>query len=132
MPKLVIFFAPFHSDLQYYLYYKTSYATVANSPKPVIVSIEYDTVSSGGLVNTQTSTVIQVSLPAALAEYVERLAQERNVSVDALMADMLVKLVRWEEEYKAAKEDYFSILAQDIFAGNNSQPLESRDELHER
>jgi hypothetical protein len=78
------------------------------------------------------ATTITVSLPTNVLRDVERIAQERNISIDKLVTEMLAQLVRTDAEYEAAKADYFAILAQDIHAGNYGKGLGPRDDLHER
>jgi cytosine/adenosine deaminase-related metal-dependent hydrolase len=85
--------------------------------------------AQGGVVD---ATSITVSLPTELLRDVERIARERNLSLDTLMAETLTNLIEFEQEYAAAKADYLSILAQDIFAGNDGKPLGPRDDLYKR
>jgi hypothetical protein len=78
------------------------------------------------------ATTITVSLPTEIVRDVERIARKREISIDILMAEMLSQLIQFEEEYAAAKADHLSILARNIFAGNDGKSLGPRDDLYKR
>ncbi len=78
------------------------------------------------------ATTITLSLPTDIVRDVERIAHERNISIDRLMAELLSQLVQLDAEYTAAKEDHLSILAKNFNLGTNGKQSWSRDDLHER
>ncbi len=78
------------------------------------------------------ATTVTVSLPTDVLRDVERIAHERKVSLDTLMAETLAQLVQFETEYAAAKADHLALLAQGFDLGTNGMRLGSRDDLHER
>ena len=78
------------------------------------------------------ATTITVSLPNDVLRSAERIASERNVSVDALVTEMLSQFVQSEDEYAAAREDHLSIMSQGFDLGTHGKPPWTRDDLHER
>ena len=78
------------------------------------------------------ATTITLSLPTDIVQDVERIAHERNISIDRLMSEILSQLVQYEAEYAAAKADHISILVQNFNLGTNGKQSWSRDDLHER
>jgi hypothetical protein len=78
------------------------------------------------------ATTITVSLPTDLLREAERIASERNVPLDKLMAETLTKLVEFESKYADAKANHLAILDQSFDLGTNGKRLGPRDDLHER
>lgn len=78
------------------------------------------------------ATTVTLSLPTELVHNLEQIAAERQVPLDTLVAEALAQLVQSDEDYEAAKADYFSIIAKNINAGNDGKPLGPRDELYKR
>lgn len=78
------------------------------------------------------ATTITISLPNDVLRNAERIARERNVSVDALVTEMLSQFVQSEDEYATAREDHLSIMSQGFDLGTNGKSSWTRDDLHER
>jgi predicted transcriptional regulator len=77
------------------------------------------------------TTTVTVSLPTEIVRQVEKIAQDRHVSVETLMAETLQHLIQFEADYAAARVDSLAIMAKGFNLGTRGSPLGSRDDLHE-
>ncbi|MFN2126054.1 MAG: CopG family transcriptional regulator [Candidatus Promineifilaceae bacterium] len=78
--------------------------------------------------NTQSITL---SLPKDILLKVELLAERRQTSTSALLAEELEKLVRQDEAYNLAKRRNLRILRKGLPLGTYGKLAVERDELHE-
>jgi hypothetical protein len=80
------------------------------------------------------STTLTISLPTNLVRKVERIAHERDISLDALLVEMLARLVygNSNEQHAAAKADHLAMLAQGFDVGTGNKPSWSCNDLRKR
>jgi hypothetical protein len=75
---------------------------------------------------------ITLNLPRALLNQVKRLAAKREVSISALLTQVLNDLVKDDRGYAAARIRLLAAMKNPKNLGTYGRPPCSRDELHER
>ena len=78
------------------------------------------------------TTTVTVSLPTEIVQQVEKIAQNRQVSVEILMAETLQHLIQFEADYTAARADSLAMMTKGFDLGTRGLLSGSRDELHQR
>ncbi|PDV99140.1 CopG family transcriptional regulator [Candidatus Viridilinea mediisalina] len=75
---------------------------------------------------------ITLDLPKTMVQRIERLANQRQMSVTHLVTQTLEQLVAHDESYALARQRHLQSLAHAADLGTGGQLLNTRDELHAR
>jgi len=75
---------------------------------------------------------VTLAIPKALLRKAKVVAAERQTSLSALLTQLLIDLVRQEDEYEQARQRSLALLERGFELGTYGKITWSRDELHER
>ena len=75
---------------------------------------------------------VTLAIPKALLRKAKVVAAERQTSLSALLTQLLIDLVKQEDEYEQARQRSLALLERGFELGTYGKITWSRDELHER
>jgi DNA polymerase IIIc chi subunit len=75
---------------------------------------------------------ITLAIPKSLLRKAKVVAAERQTSLSALLTQLLIDLVKQEDQYEQARQRSLALLEQGFHLGTQGKITWSRDELHER
>lgn len=75
---------------------------------------------------------VTLAIPKTLLRKAKVVAAERQTSLSALLTQLLIDLVRQEDEYEQARQRSLALLERGFELGTYGKITWSRDELHER